>query len=119
MVLIKSGSSAKWEMFSDLAPKVCFVFYDLYMLLKLHGVPDIIITSLIRPKENDSGVHALGRAIDVSVTNIPKELHPLIVEYINAKYPYDKSRPEMNTLIIHTGVGYDGDIGSHIHIQCS
>jgi len=116
-IRIKDGSSAKWEMFGAIHPKLGLVFFDLCHWLEKYDIEEIIITSMIRPQLDDSGVHALGRAMDVSVSTIPTNLRLVLAEYINKKYVYDPMRTNIQTFVLHTGSGYNNDQGEHIHLQ--
>ena len=113
---LKKGSP-RWEMFGEIEPKLGLIFFDLCCLLERHGIDNIIITSIIRPKINDSGVHALGRAMDISLETIPDHMLYMINTYMNEKWIYDPNRKHLNTCVIHTGDGYDNDIAPHIHLQ--
>ena len=113
MIKIKKGSP-DWFMFGEISPKLGIVFYEFVLLMKRRGIDNLVITSIKRKKENDSGVHAVGRAIDISLTGVPKNIAQEVAEIINALYPYGSGK---QSVILHTGVGYGGDNAEHIHIQ--
>lgn len=117
IIIEDQPSKPCWDMFGDISPKLGLVVFDLACFLGRHGTKEMHITSIIRPMKNDSGVHACGRGIDVSVKNIDKEILPVAREYINQKYQYDSARPRKETMVIHVGSGYEGDKAVHIHLQ--
>lgn len=102
-------------MFTQIHPKLGMVFYHLYLLLSEKGIQEITVTSIIRPKTEDSGVHAEGRAIDVSV-NFDTLVAQDVVNTINNSYIYDLKRPHLKTAILHT-TDILQDSGLHIHLQ--
>lgn len=109
---IRKGSSATWEMFSKISPILGLVFYDFVGFLQKHGVDSVTITSIIRPKTNDSGVHSLGRGMDIANT-FPFAIGEAAMEYINMTYPYGKG---LDTIMFHE-TNNAGDNGKHYHIQ--
>ena len=113
----KAGSSVTDDMLWQLPPKMLLIASRLACLLKAGGCMAMIVTSIYRPKEDDSGVHADWRGVDVSIQGIPEDLLLACQETINKEFPYDPARPGMQTLVIHTGVGYNNDVGRHIHLQ--
>lgn len=119
MILVKEGSSFKWEMFGAIHPKLSMIFFDCAHTLWRHGIKDVVITSGIREKTTDSGVHALGRGLDFSGGGIDQETRLFLMEYINTKYPYDPTRPNFKTIVWHEGTGYAGDRAYHFHLQVS
>lgn len=117
-IRIKQGSSANFEMFGDISPRLGIIFYELARKAKDWGLKELIITSIIRPKTNDSGVHALGRGIDISTQNMNQDLIDALVNFINLRYTYDIARPQIKTAIYHS-TDAAGDAGFHIHLQVS
>lgn len=113
MVKIKNGS-ADWCMFGEISPKLGIIFYEFVLLAKRRGVINLVVTSIIRHKENDTGIHAIGRGIDISLNGIPKNTAIEICDEINALYPYGNNK---QSALMHTGNGYKGDIAEHIHLQ--
>lgn len=119
MLEIKAGSSATWDMFGEISPTLAVMFFDFVCLAKRHGIKKVIITSMIREKKDDSGVHSVGRGIDVSISTMDNDFLLMAQEYINMKYQYDIARPLLKSFVIHTGSGYNSDVGRHIHLQSS
>lgn len=116
---IKPGSSATPDMLLSVHPKLLMLLGRMGMLLIGKGIhPPIVITSIYRQKEQDSGIHSDWRAVDVSIAGMPEDALLAVHAQINDEYPYDKARPTLQTMVIHTGVGYNGDVGRHIHLQC-
>lgn len=115
MIGIRKNSSANFNMFGDIDPRLGMVYFDFILFLKLNGVNETFITSMIRPKTGDSGIHALKRAIDVA-SSFSKSLGRRAMEYINNKYIYDPDRPNYKTIIFHV-TSAAGDAGEHYHIQ--
>ena len=115
MIKIREGSSARWEMFGQIDPGLGQLFYKFVEALKMNGAEEVIITSIIRPKENDSGVHEAGRGIDMA-SIYPKDVTEKICNYINQMYPYDISRPNMKSIIHHKTNVYN-DNNWHFHLQ--
>ena len=114
MVKIKNGS-ADWCMFGSISPKLGIIFFEFALLMKRRKVDNLVITSIIRDKSaNDTGIHMLGRAVDISLGGISKKIAQEVADIINALYPYGKGK---STVIIHTGNGYKGDCAEHIHLQ--
>lgn len=116
MLVLKPGT-ATWDMLGRIEARLLLILADTARWLELEGVRVLTITSLIRPKENDSGVHALGRGVDLSVHGIPSSLLLPLQEYLNTKYQYDPMRPNMQTCVLHIGNGYGTDKAEHIHLQ--
>lgn len=102
--------------------EVTAYFLD-YVLGKYQVRPTI--TSMIRPKKSDSGVHETGRALDLSrhehdfdikkvnaykiVRSIPEEECNRIVRMMNSIYVRDD---DLTTIMWH-----DAGFGWHFHIQ--
>lgn len=118
-ISIKENSSAKWEMFGEIDSHLGEIFFIICQYLEQMGVKEIIITSMIRPQiqGHDSGIHSLGRAIDISDKTIPTETGKTLMDHINSNFPYDIQRPKLDTIIYHTGTGYAGDKAAHYHLQ--
>jgi hypothetical protein len=116
IIRIKQYSSASWEHFSRISPRLGVVFFELARKAQDWGLKELVITSIIRPKTNDSGVHALGRGIDISTANMNQDLIDSLVEFINNRYSYDMQRPELKTAIYHS-TDAAGDDGKHLHLQ--
>ena len=117
MIRIKKNTSAKWEHFGEIVPKLGKVFFDVVNYLSHAGFKDIVITSIIRPKKDDSGVHEAKRAIDISCT-FPDEVGDDMMYWINLHYPYDRKRPQMKTIIRHVTDSYGAPV-KHYHMQCT
>lgn len=118
MITLKHGSSARWDMFGRIQPKLGIVFYEFCKELEHTGIKDITVTSIIRPKENDSGLHALGRAIDIRC-DFDDDIGDQIMQFLNNRYVYDMNRLHIKTIIKHVGIGYGRDVGKHYHLQVS
>ena len=114
MITLKEGT-AKWEHFGQIHPQLGKVFYDFCKKLKSLGVNDIVITSIIRPKTKDSGVHECGRAIDIRA-DFQFGAGEKAMDYINSVYKYDKDRNWLRTAIFHKTKAA-GDYGDHFHLQ--
>lgn len=115
MIRIQDGSSAKWEMMGEISPKLGLIFFAFVEKLKEFGVEEVIITSIIRPVDKlkgETGIHSLGRAIDISLETIPSTIAKIAVDWLNNKYIYSVLRNEHESAIIHD-IGY----GNHIHLQ--
>jgi len=81
---------------------------------KLLFKKEIIITSLFRKKENDSGIHETGRAADIRTENYFTDAEiKVILGLINNTVMYDPERPEMKVAIYHTVEKSTW----HIHLQ--
>jgi len=113
MITLKKGT-ARWEMMGQIRPLLGKIVYNIVDWFDRNGVHDIVITSIIRPKTDDSGIHALGRAVDISIEELPGNLVFECIKVFNALYPYDS---KYNTIVPHIGKGYKGDIGPHLHVQ--
>jgi len=75
---------------------------------------EILVTSLFRPKTDDSGVHALGRAADIrTVDYFTTKQITVLVFLINSMYVYDAPRLNYNVALYHRVEGNTW----HIHIQ--
>lgn len=116
MISLKEGTPT-WDMFGKIDSKLMLVFAEAYDWLRNEGVSSITVTSIIRPQTTDSGVHAAGRGIDVSIQGIPRSLLLPLQEYINNTFPYDHERPLMQTCVLHVGGGYAKDQAEHLHFQ--
>jgi len=116
MISLKEGSPT-WPMFGAIHPRLGILLYEFVDMLRMNGVDHVTITSLMRRKEGDSGIHELGRAVDIRL-DFDHELAFALVKAINEKHPYSNNRPEMRTAIIHATDAY-GDNGTHIHLQVS
>jgi hypothetical protein len=114
MISIKKESTADWSHFGQIFPKLGLIFFDICLWLEKRGYEKVVITSIIRPKIHDSGIHETGRAMDIRLT-FPCDIANELVEYINNKYPYEGGR--YKTAVRHTVDTYN-DAGDHIHIQC-
>jgi hypothetical protein len=114
-ITLKEGS-ARWEQFGSISPRLGVVFYELARKAQDWGLKELVITSIIRPQTNDSGVHALGRGIDISTHNMNQDLIDSLVDFINKRYTYDMARPQLKTAIYHT-TDAAGDPGKHLHLQ--
>ena len=113
---LMNGPNAKPEMMSEIKPKLLMITADVADFVWRHLARPIVITSIIRAKgavPGESGIHALGRGIDISVNDIPDNIQRILVQYINSKYIYDAVRHHLDTAIIH-----DTGYGKHLHLQC-
>lgn len=115
-ITLKDGSSATWSMFGEIHPRLGVIFYDFVKKLEELGVKHVIISSIIRPKSGDSGIHALGRAIDISASTIPEDLGAQASSYINEKYIYSLINNKYNCVLYHQ-TNAAGDDGLHYHLQ--
>ncbi len=111
------------EEFWQLDPKLRMILTVLDFMCIKRFKKEIILTSLIRPKTTDSGVHEAKRGADLRTIDYftPQEIET-ILEFINLDYPYDPVRPNMKTAIYHevkeTLKDKDTELsGLHIHIQ--
>lgn len=115
-IQIQLESSSLWWHFGELDPKCSMIFFDIVNKCKEMGVK-VIITSMIRKKTTDSGIHAAKRAIDFILdTGVSDRAMVIstILNYINGKYEY-RPGSAFKTLIYHK-VG--GDFGNfHFHLQ--
>lgn len=116
MITIAVDSSAKWDMFGLLKTKVSKIFFEICETVECLGKEHIIITSMIRPKKNDSGVHELARAIDFVIPYLNDNEINSILDAVNTNYVYDIKRPEKKTLIYHSTDSYNAS-GYHFHLQ--
>lgn len=105
--------------FFRLHPKLISIYGELAATaLRRHGVIPTI-TSMLRPKTTDSGVHEGGRALDCSrhqytrsgkiARSIPEDKIQALVSYINIMFPRSDGK---DTCIYH-----DTGSGDHFHIQ--
>jgi hypothetical protein len=101
--------------FIRMAPRlVSLIFYVEYMCRSERC--ESTWTSFIRPRLDDSGIHALGRAADMSIRDLPLDLVEKIIQGVKARYPYGKA--PFSSALLHRGNGYGGnDAGAHIHFQ--
>ena len=106
---------AKWEHFGRIKPTLGIIFYDFVQKLKENGITDVCVTSIIRPKVRDTGVHRAGRAIDIRAS-FSESIGEEVMDYINKKYKYDPERPEIKTCVYHA-TDNAGDPGWHYHLQ--
>lgn len=105
--------------FFNLHPKLQVIACDIAFFCEVNFSHHIFVSSMIRPKTNDSGVHATGRAIDFSLNEYTdrgdikrvlskSEIADLLIA-MNLKYPRDD---DFDTLKYHNaGSGY------HLHAQ--
>jgi len=75
----------------------------------LHYGHDITVTSLIRPRTTDSGVHEAGRGADVRSHDFSGVELAQLTAFINKSFPYPRG---LKTMIVH-----DTGKGVHIHLQ--
>lgn len=119
MTEIQQGSSATPSMLLEVSSKLSMIFWEIVYRANVKGYK-VLITSIIRPKTTDSGIHSLARAIDfIFVTDnnniIPyNDFYDSLIKDINTKYPYDPSRPAHVTLEWHQVPGFGG---WHFHCQ--
>jgi hypothetical protein len=115
IIKINKNSSAEWGMFGMISPHLGVIFYDFCKKLRDYGVEEVTITSIIRPVDaikGETGIHALGRAIDVADTFSYNDIGKYVVDYINNKHVYDIARPKMDCVLYH-----DSGSGNHYHLQ--
>jgi len=115
MIKLKTPSTARWEHFGKIKPTLGIVIYDLADWLYLKLGRDITITSMIRPKLDDSGIHAEGRAVDIAA-DFDMQTGEEMMDYINKMYVYDVNRLKYKTIIRHESKAYN-DNALHYHIQ--
>lgn len=106
--MIRINPDLRESDFFKLAPQLLIIVADVasYCLVRYNYY--ITITSMLRKKTSDSGVHETGRAIDISVKELDAEEIADIVNYINLNYERTDNKP---TALFHN-VGQ----GDHIHI---
>lgn len=110
---MKFKESILQEQFWQLNPKLRMILCNLDFMCIKWFKKEIILTSLIRPKTTDSGIHKAKRGADArTIGYFDRQEIETIVEYINLQYPYDPKRPKMKSAIFH-----DVGLGEHIHIQ--
>jgi len=109
--------------FFELVPKLRLILSDIECWALENG-ETMTITCLIRTEaeqlalfeagqaESKTSVHQFGRGADVRLFK-NEYLNEKVGIYINSKFPYDRSRPHMKTLITHSGTA------SHHHVQCT
>ncbi len=122
-VTIQEGCSARWMMFGLVAPKLNLIFWDLCGVNYNNGV-NTMITSIIRPRTTDSGIHEAKRAIDFVLTGVNNytlpfgESHQKLLDYCNDKYIY-RPQSQILTLMWHQA-NVEGPLsGYHFHLQVS
>lgn len=103
-----------------LHPQLLQIYFEVcnYCMKNYSMIPSI--TSMIRPKRNDSGVHATGRAMDISrcqyddngiavLGTLPQVAIDEVVALINTEFPRSD---DYKTIKYHSeGIGY------HFHLQ--
>jgi hypothetical protein len=113
---LQQTSSPQYYMFKNMSPKLLMIFFDICKVCDEKGLK-IVVTSMIRPKTIDSGIHELGRAIDFILDDNSDENIQWLVDYVNQKYQYDPGRPLLNTLIWHSANGEKAFASPHFHLQ--
>lgn len=112
---IQEGSSADMSMFCKINPRLGFIFFDIVKECNKKNI-FVVITSMIRPKTTDSGIHSEGRAIDFILNDNSKENIAWLLHYVNNIYSYGPNN-KFQTLIWHSAGG-PGAFGSpHFHLQ--
>lgn len=87
------------EQFWMLHPKTRYLACKVdYILWKQFG-KEATLTCLFY--KGGSGVHAVGRAFDVSTNNLMAREIQWLKDHINKNFPYDSMRPEKKTCIYH------------------
>ena len=105
------------SMLFDVHPRLASIMFDVDCQLKRIG-KEVAWTSIIREQSGDSGIHSQKRAADMSVKNLSDHESKDLVEFLNSKYTYDISRPQIMTAILNDGGNYAGQgSANHIHIQ--
>jgi len=100
------------QLFWELDIRLRYILIWLEYGFKLNNLPELKITSTIRKKKlikNESGIHACGRAADISIKGLSEEDIKWIVKSINKKFVYGG---KYNTALRH-----DVGFGDHIHLQ--
>jgi len=111
---LKEGT-CDWKQFGEISPKLGMIVYYVMGRLVDFGIQEATITSLIRPKDKDCGIHACMRAADIRI-DFPMDIAKKIEQEVNLLYPYDINRPLYKTIIMHSSDDYN-DNGIHLHIQ--
>lgn len=94
-------------------PKLLLIIADAHEYMhRVHNYNIITITSVLR-LDNPNSVHAHGRGVDIRSIDMTQHQIDSLVEYINNKYVYDVSRPNLKTLFYHKVVGGQW----HLHFQ--
>lgn len=108
--------------FWTIDPKLRLMLCDADFYVATCGA-ELTITSLMRtPSEQAElvekgyatsrrSVHMFGRGADVRPTD-DERLNALVEHYILAKYPYDRDRPRLPSILRHGGTA------DHWHFQC-
>lgn len=101
--------------FMRMSPRLSsIIFYVEYTCRKWKK--ESVWTSFIRPRLNDSGIHALGRGADQSVKNLDREEVEQLLAEINDRFPYGDGKHQ--SAIYHAGGGYGSTPPAfHIHYQ--
>lgn len=88
-----------------LAFEYCTIHYKMF-------AKAAVITSIYRPKTDDSGVHALWRAVDFRTHHLDLGEKKWLERYFKQHYVYDDDRPDITVLLIH-----GKDLNEHAHLQ--
>lgn len=121
-MFLQKGSSPSWDMFGIMSPRCPMILFEIEDWLKQKQL-EICVTSLIRPKTTDSGIHAVGRAADFIICKIVDHavipyvnyVHDSLLIWVNSKYFYD---PVRKTIMYHK-VDDPTKGGYHFHLQVS
>lgn len=94
-----SGLQDVANLFERCNPKLALIVSDADYFCRSEFNKHFIITSLIRPQTNDSGVHAAGRACDGRIKNpvngdwyLSEAEQIKLCQYLNKKYPYGNGK---------------------------
>ena len=110
--------SASSEMVLSIRPRLQVIMYEVWDFCNSFQLDCPVWTSIIRPQNGDSGIHATGRAFDLRTRNIPEPLQIELCDYINKKYPYDLYRPHVKSCLLNDGGNYAGlGPANHLHFQ--
>jgi hypothetical protein len=90
--------------------------YDLaYEFAQIHWCnfnKPAVVTSIFRNKKDDSGVHALWRAVDFRTHHLDEGEKTWLTDYFNQHFVFDDDRPQFKVMIIH-----GKDLNEHAHLQ--
>lgn len=107
-----------WEIRSKLRLILCDA--DHWLINK--GLPGLNVTQVVRSEleqwafwkkgisPGKRSVHEFYRGADTSIV-FPEEYNQQLIDYINHRYIYDKTRPHMKTVVRHGGTA------DHLHWQ--
>lgn len=106
--------------FWELVPSLRLILCDADVWAAKRGL-DLCVTELMRSDEEQrklfeagaaqarTSVHQFGRGADVRAFPDPA-LNTLLAEYINRRYAYSTTRPNLKTMIYHEGNAWHGHL---------